>query len=158
MIGMSGSGKSTLAKKLGEKLHLPVIHLDNYFHTSRNTTVTEGEWDKIVADLVGKEEWVMDGFYPRTLDVRLRAADTVIFLDIPKWLTIPRLIKAGIRGLKGGRVGQPAFLRNKLSRPLLGKVVSFARRNMLSKLGGYPDKKIIILKNNKQIKDFLKNL
>lgn len=76
---MSGSGKSTLAIRLGQKLNLPVIHLDNYFHKSREKIVTKNEWDKITVELVKRKEWVMDGFYPRTLDIRLEEADTVIF-------------------------------------------------------------------------------
>lgn len=31
IIGSGGAGKSTLAKQLGEKLELPVIHLDALF-------------------------------------------------------------------------------------------------------------------------------
>ena len=31
IIGCGGAGKSTLARQLGEKLNLPVVHLDKLF-------------------------------------------------------------------------------------------------------------------------------
>jgi len=158
VIGMSGSGKSTLAIKLGKKINLPVIHLDNLFYKSRNETITKGEWNKKVARLVKRKEWIMDGYYPRTLDIRLKAADTVIFLDLPKWITIPRLIKAGIDGVRNGRVGQPEFLKTRLSGTLFRKVVSFSEKKLIAKLSEYPDKKVIIIKTNDQIQKFLQSL
>src|SRR5581483_8412614 len=141
VIGMSGSGKSTLAIKLGKKLQLPVIHLDNYFYKSRNGTVSSKEWDQFIAHLVKQKVWIIDGFYPRTLDIRLQEADTVIFLDFPKWKSIARLVKAGIRGIKNGRVGQPSFLKTKISKTLFKKTFSFSREKIILKLNEYTNKK-----------------
>jgi adenylate kinase family enzyme len=37
--------------------------------------------------------WVIDGNYTDTLEVRFRAADTVIYLDVPSWLSIMRIAR-----------------------------------------------------------------
>lgn len=86
IIGSSGSGKSTLARKLGEKTGLPVVHLDqHYWHPGWVETAVP-LWQQVVYELVQQPQWIMDGNYRQTLDTRLQAADTIIFLDLPRWL------------------------------------------------------------------------
>ena len=93
IIGSSGAGKSTLARELGKKLALPVVHLDkHYWHSGWVETETE-TWQKTVADLTKSEQWIMDGNYQETLNIRLQAADTIIFLDLPRWVCASRAIK-----------------------------------------------------------------
>ena len=60
------------------------------------------EWDRITADLSAGDRWIMDGNYGRTLPVRLAAADTVIFLDLPRVVCTWRVLKRQVRWL--GRV------------------------------------------------------
>jgi adenylate kinase family enzyme len=83
ILGRGASGKSTLAKRLGEIAGLPVVHLDKVFWRPGLVTTPRDEWTDAQASLVAKDEWIMDGDLG-SLDVvetRLRAADTVIFLD-----------------------------------------------------------------------------
>ena len=47
IIGNNGSGKSTFARILGEKLNIPVIHLDKYYHLPNWKTVAKDDWDKM---------------------------------------------------------------------------------------------------------------
>ncbi len=39
------------------------------------------------------ERWIADGNYGSTLELRLAATDTVIFLDFPRWLCTGRVVK-----------------------------------------------------------------
>lgn len=97
IIGSSGSGKSTLARQLGATLELPVIHLDrHYWHPGWVGTPT-AKWRNEVHHLVQRDTWIMDGNYRGTLDIRLEAADSVVFLDLPPWICAVRAIKRRIQ-------------------------------------------------------------
>lgn len=93
IIGSSGSGKSTLARKLGEELGLPVYHLDKYYWNPGWEPTPQTEWRQTVHTLAQRTQWILDGNYRSTLPERLQLADTVIFLDLPRWLCMSRAIK-----------------------------------------------------------------
>jgi adenylate kinase family enzyme len=93
VIGASGTGKSTLARRMGAKLGLPVIHLDQHYW-SRGWTAPEAEdWRHRVEGLAAREAWVMDGNYSGTFDLRLPRAQAIVWLDLPRWLYFPRAVK-----------------------------------------------------------------
>ena len=82
-IGSPGSGKTYFAKRLAGLLRVPLYHLDDLYWHADWVATPEPEWEREIHRLVGLRDWVIDGNYASTLDVRLRAADTVIFLDTP---------------------------------------------------------------------------
>lgn len=83
IVGPGASGKSTLAARLGEITGLPVIELDKLFWRPGLAATPHDEWVAIQRQLAAQESWIMDGdLGPYDLiDVRLRAADAVVFLD-----------------------------------------------------------------------------
>ena len=83
IIGCPGSGKSTFARKLSVKTNIPLYYLDMIWHKPDKTTVTEKEFDEKLKNLMQKDEWIIDGNYMRTLEMRLKECDTVFLLDIP---------------------------------------------------------------------------
>ncbi len=83
VIGPSGAGKSTFARALRDRTGLPLIYLDMLWHRPDKTHITREEFDERLAALLEGPEWIMDGDYSRTLETRLRAADTVFLLDYP---------------------------------------------------------------------------
>ena len=98
IIGCGGAGKSTLAKKLGERTGLPVVHLDQIWWSPGNWEhLSKEEFDARLAAEVEKECWIIDGNFNRTLDIRLERADTVIYLDFPRWLCLRGWIGRVIR-------------------------------------------------------------
>jgi len=96
VIGSGGAGKSTLARRLGGRLGLEVLHLDAFFWRPGWVETPREEWRRKVEELCARESWVMDGNFSATLDVRLKACDTVVFLDVPRavcvWRALKRLI------------------------------------------------------------------
>ncbi len=81
IIGSGGSGKSTLAVRLGELLQLPVIHLDEHFWQPGWVEPPREEWKTKVDEFCSRDAWIMDGNYGGTLEERITASDTVLFLD-----------------------------------------------------------------------------
>jgi adenylate kinase family enzyme len=82
IIGCGGSGKTTLARRLGAALDTPVTHLDVVYYDGEWNALPMEEFAALQENLVAAERWVIDGNYASTLPIRLKRADTVIFLDL----------------------------------------------------------------------------
>ena len=85
IVGSGGAGKSTFAHQLADILHLPVIHLDALYWQPGWVATPQDEWRDKQQQLVQQECWIIDGNYTSTLDVRFAVADTIIFLDFPRF-------------------------------------------------------------------------
>ncbi|MFE3110624.1 MULTISPECIES: topology modulation protein [Kitasatospora] len=83
LIGCGGSGKTYLSKQLGEHFGAPVTHLDAVYYDDAWNTLDKEKFAAVQEELVAAPSWVIEGNYAGTLPIRLRAADEVIFLDIP---------------------------------------------------------------------------
>lgn len=90
IVGSGGAGKSTLAVKLGQILDLPVIHLDKLYWQPNWVEPHKGKFRQMVAELAQADNWIIDGNYSSTIEVRAAAADTIIFLDFSRWLCLWR--------------------------------------------------------------------
>lgn len=97
IVGSSGAGKSTLARELGQKLNLPIVHLDKYYWNPGWVGTAAPVWQAKVTELTQGEQWIIDGNYRDTLDVRLHTADTVVFLDLPRLVCAAQAIKRRIQ-------------------------------------------------------------
>lgn len=93
VIGCAGAGKSTFSRKLGQGLGMEVTHLDSVFWRPGWTETPKDEWQETMRMLVSRERWLIDGNYGGTMDERLRAADTVIYLDVPRRVCLWRVLK-----------------------------------------------------------------
>lgn len=97
VIGCGGAGKSTFARQLGARLQLPVIHLDAHYWRPGWVEPSKSEWATTVDGLLAGEAWVMDGNYGGTLPTRLAVCDCVVFIDLPRWLCIWRVLRRALR-------------------------------------------------------------
>ena len=71
VIGCPGSGKSTLSRKLHNITNIPLFHLDMMYWNSDRTIVEAPIFHQRVSDIMKKNEWIMDGNYGSTLELRL---------------------------------------------------------------------------------------
>ena len=97
VIGCCGSGKSTFSKRLSEKLNIEPIHLDQHYWRRNWEETSKEEWKEKVKKLVERDEWIMDGNYGGTFNIRFRKADTVFYLERSKWFCLYRVIKRVIK-------------------------------------------------------------
>ncbi len=83
ILGRGASGKSTLAKRLGVITGLPIIEVDKIFWRPGLIATPREQWVAIQEKLVAEDRWIMEGELGPydAVEVRLRAADTIIFLD-----------------------------------------------------------------------------
>jgi len=100
--GLAGAGKSTFSRALSAKTGLPLIHLDIHFWKPGWVEPTEDEWRDRQRGLLSGEEWIIDGNYHATLDLRLERADTVVYLDTPWWVCARRALVRGVRKRPAG--------------------------------------------------------
>ena len=88
IIGCPGSGKTTFAEKLNKKTGLPLYYLDAIWHKPDETHIAREEFDKRISNIFQTPEWIIDGNYSRTLEMRLKQCDTVFLFDPPTELCI----------------------------------------------------------------------
>jgi shikimate kinase len=98
----SGNGKTTVGRALAERLDVPFVELDAIVHGPNWTEISDDELRRILEPIVGGEAWVVDGGYRRKIgDLVLARADTVVWIDLPIRVWLPRLVRRTVRRIRG---------------------------------------------------------
>lgn len=161
VIGSGGAGKSTFSRRLGEKLGLPVVHLDRLYWRPNWTKTPREEWIPIVQREIDKAEWVIDGNFGNTREMRMRACDTVIFLDIPRWRCMYRILKRTALYRKNTRPDMAEGCRERLDLEFILWVWNYpktGRKHLTAELASFPEKNVIVLRSTREIESFLQDL
>lgn len=158
IIGVMGSGKSTFTNKLGILLKRPVIHLDReYFLPGWKEKYSKEGWEDFQKELIKKDEWIIDGNYKRTIDLRIEAADTIIFFDFPKWVCVFRVFKRVFDHTP--LFDKPEGTKQKVSFGLLKFIITYPKKSMRNKLKSYKNsKKVFIVRNSSEVEALLKDI
>lgn len=161
LIGSGGAGKSTLAKQLGEKLNIEVTHLDARFWQSGWVATPKDEWTKIQKEIVSKDKWIVDGNFGGTMDLRLENADTIIFLDFPRFLCLSRVIKRRIIYHNRTRPDMGENCPEKLDFEFLKWIWNYPKQKrpaIIEKLNFYSKtKKVFVVRSKNDVKLLLVN-
>lgn len=83
VIGSPGAGKSTFSRRLRDKAGLSLHYLDMIWHLPDRTTISKEEFDDRLTEILKTDNWIIDGNYDRTIEMRLQYCDTVFLLDYP---------------------------------------------------------------------------
>src|SRR5688572_7945849 len=89
----SGCGKTTVARALSRILQAPYVELDAIHWQAGWTALDADELRRHVEPIVARDAWVIDGSYGGKLgDLVVEGADTVVWLDLPRRIWLPRLV------------------------------------------------------------------
>ena len=158
VIGPGGAGKSTLATELGELLNIEVLHLDKFYWQPGWIETPKDEWLETVEELVRRDSWVMDGNYSGTLDVRYKACDTIIFMDMPRTICLWRVLKRAIRYRQNRRPDMAEGCPERLTFEFILWIWNYPRRTrpkIVRMLESHSEKKIVWLRSQSDVERFL---
>ena len=98
VVGTSASGKTTFARQLAQKLGVAHIEMDDLFWLDDWQETSDQEFFAKLQSQMNQSPrgWVLDGNYSRTLDLKLKYIDTVIWLDYSFSLNLYRSVKRAI--------------------------------------------------------------
>src|SRR5881628_3369441 len=160
VIGTGGTGKTTLARRLAERTGLPLIHLDLLYWRPGWQPTPNDEWRQTVERLITAEKWIIDGNYGGTLDLRLAACDTVLFLDIPRLVCLWRVLKRQLLHRGTPRAELPSGCVERLSWEFVNWIWTYpARRRpaILRRLHELSAEQAVqVLRSTKEMEGFLK--
>ena len=159
VVGCGGSGKSTFANQLGEITGLPVLYLDIYFWQTGWVERKTDEWRSIVNDLLKQEQWIMDGNFNGTQDIRFAKADTIIFLDIPRYKCLINAMKRVVIYRNSRRIDMAEGCYERFDLDFYKWIWSYKKKHgvmLRERLKNLKNEKdIIILKNYKEMDKYL---
>ena len=161
IIGCGGAGKSTLARQLGEKLNLPVVHLDRLYWKPGWVQESREEFDRKLAQELDKGRWILDGNFNRTMPQRMAKCDTVIYLDFPRVTCLLGVMKRILTTYGKVRPDMGDGCPERFDLEFLQWVWNYNKNNreqIYRLLDGANHAQKIILKNRYTVKQFLKNL
>ena len=161
IIGCGGAGKSTLARQLGEKLGLPVVHLDRLFWKPGWVESGKEEIDAKIMEELEKPQWIMDGNYNRTLPQRVQYCDTIIYLDFSRTACLLGVLKRVITNYGTVRPDMGEGCPERFDLEFLRWVWNYNKNKreknyrLLNEAEGV---QTIVLKNRRMVRRFLENI
>lgn len=161
IIGCGGAGKSTLARQLGEKLGLPVVHLDKLFWKPGWVQVSQEEFDDLHRMELAKDRWIMDGNFNRTMPERIARCDTIIYLDFSRFACLRGVLKRVLTTYGTVRPDMGEGCPERIDWEFLKWVWNFnknKRQRYYQLLNEVTHAETIVLKNRRAVKRFLDGL
>ncbi len=158
VIGCPGSGKSTFSRALHQRTGIPLFHLDMMYWNADRTTVEKSVFRERLSGTIQLSEWIIDGNYGSTIELRLQACDTVIFLDYPLEVCL-----GGIMERRGKARTDIPWIENEdeEDEEFIEFVKNFnaqSRPMIIELLNRYSDKDIYIFKSRDEADSFLNQL
>ena len=158
IIGSPGSGKSTFAKELSKITQLPLIHLDKEFWKDGWIETPRQEWVEKQKQLILGDEWIIDGNYGGTMDIRLEKADTIICFKLSRRVCLLSYYKRVITNIGKVRSDMPEGCPEKFDFEFMKYIWNFPKasgKTNIDVLEKNKDKQIIIFKSRKESQQFL---
>lgn len=157
IIGCPGSGKTTFAEKLNKITGIPLYYLDAIWHKSDKTHISREDFDKQISLIFNTPEWILDGNYNRTIEMRMQQCDTVFLFDLPTELCI----QGATDRLGKGRYDLP-WIEKELTPSFKQSIEEFSIKSLpkiYSIIEKYrKEKQIIVFKSREAADKFLQSI
>ena len=156
VIGCPGSGKSTFSKKLHEITGLKLWHLDMLYWNEDKTTVDKTVFLDRLSQVLAENEWIIDGNYNSTMELRTKECDTIFFLDYPTDVCL-----SGVKERKGKVRSDIPFVETADDEEFLGFIENYNLQNrpqVIELLQKYSDRNIFVFTDRAQADEFLGKL
>ena len=157
IIGCPGSGKTTFAEKLNKVTGIPLYYLDAIWHKPDKTHITRDLFDERLKEIFETPEWIIDGNYGRTIEMRLEQCDTVFLFDLPTEICL----QGATERLGKGRYDMP-WIDKELDPEFETAIMNFSTTSLpkiydlLDKHG--EGKNVIIFRSREAADKFLENI
>ncbi len=162
VIGSGGAGKSTFSRRLGELTGIEVFHLDKLHWKPNWVEPPKDEWQRIIENLIEKDEWILDGNFGGTIERRLEKCDTAILLDLPRTVCLYRVLKRRLKFHGTNRPDMTVGCNEKIDLEFLGWIWNYPKMNkprIEEKLKRIESKKMVIrLRSQKEVEKFFVKL
>ena len=158
VIGPGGAGKSSLADQLGKLLNIEVLHLDRFYWRPGWIEPPKVEWTKTIESLLSRDAWIMDGNYSGTLELRFKACDTIIFLDLARTLCVWRVLKRALIYRNQSRPDMTEGCNERVTLEFILWIWNYSRRTkpkVVKLLESDTEKKIVWLRSPADVQNFL---
>ncbi len=104
VVGVSASGKSTFARKLAAKTSLPLTHIDAVMWKPGWEYIGDEETVRKLKEISQQDEWIIEGFIEKeALEAVLTRAESIIYLDYPRYVSVWRYVKRWFKHRKNPR-------------------------------------------------------
>jgi adenylate kinase family enzyme len=128
-----------------------------YYESGWKHVQTKDEWKQTVRNLVSKDNWIIDGQYGSTLDIRMPRADIIIFFNFNKFVCLYRACLRALDKTQPFDKAEGNF--NRLSWDLIKKILIYDKNKMLKKIEEHSEtKKIFVVKNSREANELLVKL
>jgi len=100
VFGKPGSGKSTLSKSLASATGIKLHALDSIAYKKNGDLVDRKTYDEEHENILSSDSWIIDGFGPiESFNKRLDVADTLIYIELPYFISYWLVTKRFLKGL-----------------------------------------------------------
>jgi adenylate kinase family enzyme len=149
VIGCGGAGKTTVARALAAHTGLPLVQADRIVHADGHAARPESEWQPELNAHADRDAWVIDAMKLSLLEHRVRRADTVVFVDVPRrWCLLGVAQRDGL-----GVIRNHDFMR------FIWDFPRTARPRIYELLDRYRgDTRVVVLRSRREVRGFLATL
>jgi len=161
IVGAVASGKSTLARELSGVTGIPYTSLDEVVHIPDKSNVWGNrkrqvdERDRLFNTIISQKDWLIEDTGRACFEEAFKAADSIVLIELPPGVRNYRIMKRWIKQRIGiEKCSYTPSVQMLKSMFKWSKEYEIGRDGLKLRLSTYKNK-VILLRNNKDIKEFL---